>query len=387
MKKTHTFLLVLVAILTMATAKAQTWSAKPVGKNIAVLAPLFLDSAFDASGNFKYGKTIPGFFVPGLDVYNGLYYAIDSLKKEGISINFHLFDTRSSLKIDAAGKLDTLKSMDMILGYVNLNEAAMLARFAANAKIPFYNLNLPNDGGSTNNPYLFILNPTLSAHINAIYKHLQKNFPLANITVLKKMGTQEEKLVNLFQDAEKYTASQPLKWKFETVVDSLSQQQTEVLLDTTKTNLLILASLDLNWSSVICKQLAGLSKNYTISAIGMPNLESVDFNKPQYKGLDLSFGSALQPQPDGKSAALFQQQFMARYFLKPGPMVYRSFEIAYLLAKELATKGSCKGYRPTVFSAVDLVPVRNRKTGNIDYYENQRIEFIRKIEVAEKPAQ
>ena len=50
---------------------------------VAIFAPLYLDSAFDAANNYRYGTTLPRFFNSGLEFYEGIQLALDSLNKEG----------------------------------------------------------------------------------------------------------------------------------------------------------------------------------------------------------------------------------------------------------------------------------------------------------------
>src|SRR5207247_5049913 len=64
--------------------------------SVAILLPLFLDSAFDAAGNYRYGKEFPKFMSPGLEFYEGVQMAIDSLKKEKVALDIHIIDTSSS---------------------------------------------------------------------------------------------------------------------------------------------------------------------------------------------------------------------------------------------------------------------------------------------------
>ena len=110
--------------------------------NIAVFTPLFLDSAFDATESYRYGKNFPRFFNAGLEFYEGVQLAIDSLQREGAMLDVHVFDTKSgSPKFDAVIKSDSLNDMDLIIGHVTATEARLLADSAAKKNIPFINVN------------------------------------------------------------------------------------------------------------------------------------------------------------------------------------------------------------------------------------------------------
>ncbi len=64
--------------------------------SVAIFAPLYLDSAFDATGNYRYDKTFPKFINPGLEFYEGVQLALDSLQKEKALLDARIYDTRST---------------------------------------------------------------------------------------------------------------------------------------------------------------------------------------------------------------------------------------------------------------------------------------------------
>src|SRR6516164_6486287 len=63
--------------------------------HIAVFLPLYLDSAFDASGNYRFDQNFPKYLNPGLEFYEGLELAMDSLSKKNTSLQITVYDTRS----------------------------------------------------------------------------------------------------------------------------------------------------------------------------------------------------------------------------------------------------------------------------------------------------
>ena len=64
---------------------------------IAIFAPLYLDSAFDAAGEYRYAKNVfPKFINPGLEFYEGAQLALDSMAKEGKDLEVFVYDTRSA---------------------------------------------------------------------------------------------------------------------------------------------------------------------------------------------------------------------------------------------------------------------------------------------------
>src|SRR5450755_518488 len=64
--------------------------------HLAVFIPLYLDSAFDAGNNYRYDKNFPKFINPGLEFYEGIQLALDSLQKEQAQLDVQVYDTRSN---------------------------------------------------------------------------------------------------------------------------------------------------------------------------------------------------------------------------------------------------------------------------------------------------
>src|SRR5690349_6084533 len=62
---------------------------------VAIFTPLYLDSAFDGTGNYRYDKYFPKFINPGLEFYEGVQIALDSLQKEGAQLDVFVYDLRS----------------------------------------------------------------------------------------------------------------------------------------------------------------------------------------------------------------------------------------------------------------------------------------------------
>src|SRR5262249_38162979 len=129
---------------------AQTDSV-PLKHKIAVFAPLYLDSAFDAGYNYRYDKNFPKFINPGLEFYEGAQLALDSMSKENAPLEVFVYDTRSTAK-PLKDQLNNpeLNDAELILAYCSSQELGTFAYEAALKKIPFINVNLPVDGGVKN---------------------------------------------------------------------------------------------------------------------------------------------------------------------------------------------------------------------------------------------
>ncbi len=154
---------------------------------VVVFTPLYLDSAFDkTTGEYKFGVQFPRFINPGLEFYEGIQMALDSMETENVPLDVVIEDTRSTSKT-LEQQINTPEASDagLYIGYVTPAEERTLAAAALKKNIPFINANLPNDAGISNNPSLVILNSTLKTHCEGIYHFLQRYYPITPVVVFQ----------------------------------------------------------------------------------------------------------------------------------------------------------------------------------------------------------
>src|SRR5450432_4700099 len=98
------------------------------GFHIAVFLPLYLDSAFDASGNYRFDQNFPKYLNPGLEFYEGLELAADSLHKKNSALYITVYDTRSTAKsIQQMLDEPAFSQTRLIMGLVTVPELRVLA--------------------------------------------------------------------------------------------------------------------------------------------------------------------------------------------------------------------------------------------------------------------
>jgi hypothetical protein len=362
--------------------------------HIAVFLPLYLDSAFDASGNYRFDQNFPKYLNPGLEFYEGLQLAMDSLKKMGLPIDITVYDTRSeSRSLQQMLEDPVFTKMQMMIGYVTVAELRVLANAARDRNIPFINVNFPNDGGITNNPEFVILNSTLHSHCESIYKFIQRNWATSNIFYIRKAGVQEDRLRIDFADIEKNTASLPLKIKYINLDNNVDLRQLAPYLDSTVKTIILVGSLDENFGKSVCAKLAPLSKSYPMKILGMPTWDAVtDFNTAAYTDLEIYYTTPFYINPADSLVLSIQQYFKTRFYSRPSDMVYRGYETTLHFSQLLeANKGRLEGNigirKFKIFNDFNIQPVfTNNETGTttsgvmtLQYLENKKLYFIKKV--------
>jgi hypothetical protein len=380
MRKTGTyFLFVTLSLL----VQAQSLFAQNGKQKIAVFAPLYLDSAFDATNGYRYDKTFPKFLNPGLEFFEGIQLALDSLEKDNVPLEIFVFDTRSS-KTLLQEQLNGLDSVGLIIGHANTQENWVLADEARIRKVPYINVNLPNDGGITNNPYFVMLNPSLRTHVEAVYRYLQKYYSTNSITVLRKKGQMEETIKSYIEDFSKSTASIPLQLKYVDLVDSFTVKQLLPLLDSNRQNVFMAASLDEAFNRRLLNQIALAGRSYKTTIVGMPTLDNIekDLSRPEFKGPEIIYGLPFYNAKTDKVSTAITHFFSTKMYARPSDMVFRGYEVMWKYSKlltEFKTDLSSNLTNKTnkVFTDFDIQPVLNKQSMSMEYFENKKLYFIK----------
>jgi len=387
------FFLISCSLFTAAQQGVASPDGSVVKRNrIVVFTPLYLDSAFNGT-NYKLGKEfIPKYILPGLEFYNGAMLAVDSLKKDSIVVDFVIVDTKQpQQQWEALLKGDSLNNADLFIAAINNPvELKQLADAALNKKIPLISATYPRTTGINNNAYFYLVNSSLKTHLDGVYKHLQQNYAWANMILFTRKTAGGNYVKNSLESNNKSTPAVPLKYKTVEVQDNFLPEDIGLQLDSTKTNVIIAGDIDENFG---VKLVQALSKNKKsrIVVLGMPTWESVaDFNKESCKGIEIIYSTPYN-FIENKSLSLFTQQvYRVKHASRPSDMAFKGYEMVYhftrLLHKhQTAFVQNINAADGKLFGDYLFTPVStNTSSTTIDYYENKKLYFIKKIDGAIK---
>lgn len=352
---------------------------------IAFFAPLYLDSVFNGA-NYRYGKEFPKFLNPGLEFYQGAQLALDSLQKAGAPLEVFVYDSRSR-RNDINGILGNpaLNGVEMIIASANNTEVRTLAAAALQKKIPFISATLPNDAGVNNNPYFVILNSTLRAHCEGIYRYLQLNHSRDKIVFLRRNGGQETQLRDFFAEISQQTAEKRLAYETLDVTNGFSAATYATKMDSTRKTVFITGSLDQAFGEAVAEELATISQTYPITLVGMPTWEAIrGLGSGAQKPMEILYTTPFHYNRGDRLAAQISNVFEQKIDARPTDMFFRGYEtmlrFALLLLEtksDVASNLSRKGNY--VFTHFDIQPVfTNKQTMTLDYFENKKLYFIRR---------
>ncbi len=349
---------------------------------IAVFAPIYLDSAFNKN-DYKLGrKNIPKYILPGLDFYHGVMLAVDSLNKEHTPIEVFFYDSKNEdIPITTVLEKPEMLDVSMIIAFFNdRTRVKPLADFALMRNIPLLSAVYPNDGGVLANPFFVMLNPTLGTHIEAIFKYIQKYYPLEKITVFTKKGYTETMIFTKLKELNANTHGIPLRLYPIELPENFTQEQVTSHLDSTQTNILLCGSLNETFGSAL--EVAISNKSYPTVIIGMPTWNGI---KNIGMETEIIYSTPYAIFRKDKVSIQIIEKYRSLYAGRPSDLVFKGFESMYhfskLLVKHqngLINNLSDKSFK--VFDDFDIQPVRADKNSILpDYLENKKLYFIRKL--------
>lgn len=381
MPLTKKIFLSLFLITCCVITKAADTTQAPV--RIAVLIPLNLDSAFNGYEYNMSSSRISQYFLSGLEFYNGVMMAIDSLQKENANIEVWIYDTHKQNQ-SMQQLSDEMQPMNFSLIIASVSTSAeqkTISDFSAKNSIPVISATFPNNAYLGSNPFFVMVNPTWETHINAVYDYLSKNYRGRNITVFTRKGSLEDRITALLF---KMNAGHLINFSTVILGDDFSDENVMKHLDSTTQNIVLCGSLYENFGESLIKTLNDHGLSYRTILIGMPT----------WSGMSATLGSSSEniqiiistSYNYLRSSAYLENiadSYKALYYARPSDMVFKGYETMYHFSKLLldhpeAFINNVSDTAYKVSADYDFQPVRLSQTSFVpDYLENKKIYYIK----------
>ena len=135
-----------------------------------------------------------------VEFYEGFLLALDSLKKDGVSIDLHLYDSGNEQQsIDSILNLPEMRNMNIIFGPVYEKHIAEAAAFADTTGIRLV-IPFERDVEAVfTNPYIYQVNTPQSYFYSEVYDHFFHQFPHPNVIFFDSPGEQEDEMIAGFK--------------------------------------------------------------------------------------------------------------------------------------------------------------------------------------------
>jgi hypothetical protein len=375
-------------VLFALTMAIQT-SAQPINTvKVAVFTPMYLEDAF--TGNtYKLGKSnLPKNILPGLEFYNGVMMAVDSLNKEGIKAEIAIYDSRQdAASLDRVMKGPELANIGlMIAAITNTTELKLFADQALLRNVPLVSATYPNYVGIRQNPFFVLLNSSFNAHLEGLYKYMQRNLSLNEIVAIKRPGSTEDYIQRTINELNKATPSLALKIKWLQLKDDFSASELQPYLDSTRNNTFFVASPAEAFGEKVVKAL-GNYESYNATVVGMPTWDGIkQFNRHENKNVEIIYSTPFNYSQNESLYSHIRKDYKDNFSSRPSDMVFKGFETVYHFTRLLAKHGNnlvnnLSDKEFTVFNNFDIQPVKlKRSNPKPDFLENKKLYFVKKRE-------
>lgn len=310
-------------------------SEKKSRYRVDILVPLYL-SELVKDGKPVYKGKIPEKASAGLDFYDGIKLAADSLNTLGYSIDVYVHDIMDpEHTVEKLAKNKVLDSSDLIIGAVQSQQIPVVADIARRKKINFISTISPSDGGVSNNPYFTLLQPSLQSHCEWIMNEVKRKYHKTEPIMFYRTGNTND------ENAYKYlTNNKDKKWNKLSCNTIPTQQQLASFFDSTKTNVIVMSIIDYSYSEKILQDLYTYFPTYNFEVYGMPSWRSMpSLRKPDaYPNVAVYITVPFYYDPSTPNGQKLANKYKALAgSSRPGEFVYRGYETmfwyAYLLKK------------------------------------------------------
>jgi len=351
---------------------------------VALLLPFYLNenserTYIDSSEVDDYGEKImevinrdEKWVYPGstyfLDFMMGVKLALDSLQKEGISVELFCFDTEADTSVvREIIETDDLAGMDLIIGPVYQYNLSIVAPYARNLRIPIVSP-LSSKGSLTDsNPYLFQIVPSIDAEFEKLASYVS-NYHDNNIVLIHSGDLREEdNILTLKRNLFRYFAYRTFfdDVIFKEIVYNEDFTANDIInsvehsLSKEVENLIIVPSGQETFASEILGRLYSFSEEYSITVLGYPTW--IKFRNVELKyfyGLEVQVFTPFFISYDNYMVKNFLRKYKHNFNTEPDQFSYawKGYDIAWYFISGLSRYGDhflqChKEYKPQLLEA------------------------------------
>lgn len=298
---------------------------------------------FTASGSIK-----PEEQTRMVEYYEGFLIAVDSLKRQGVSVNLYTYDTKGSANVisNILSKPE-MKNMDIIFGPVHTSNIEPLANFAERNKIRLVVPFAPKVDQVFNNPMVYQINTPQSYFYSEAYDHFLRKFSKARIVFIDPANGDKEK--NEFINGLKSELKDNrVDFKQIQLSSEIAPEKIIAAMDTLRENIFIPTSGRSSALTRILPQLTNVLRShphFDMHLFGYPEWQTyTQEHLASFYELDTYFYSSFYTNNLFPEAVRFTQSYrrwyskdMANTFPKYGML---GFDTGYFFLKGLSQQGN-----------------------------------------------
>lgn len=265
------------------------------------------------------------------EFYQGVLVALDSIKREGVSVNLNLYNTGKN--IDTLRNLlysNVLGGSDLIIGPIYNELFCEAAAYAEKARIPIVS---PLDQVGCSNPFVFQMAPVESHRFDKIAAEL------VGKKVIFLSSTSDD---SLFFDVVKRVAPQD----YITHVFNAKEKPEQIvsLMDSKRETVFVVAANDEHITDAMLSKLSS-AKTYafgkSMSVLGSPKFARMKSLDPAYFfRLNVSYVTSYHVDRSNSLVRAFDANYISTFGKVPSLYAYRGYDIAMFFLGSMVEFGS-----------------------------------------------
>jgi len=279
--------------------------------------------------------------------YEGVLLAADSLKRAGMRIQLHVFDTNQKRYIvDSLVHTGHLKNLDLIIGPTFPETQKSVAEFAFQNKIPMISPLSSSGNFEDKNPWYFKVNPGRQYLIQKTADYIAGEYSGQNIIILR-MGDYshipEGELVKLLR--EKFMLQEARNTLGKTLVHEyrLSADGAEglkALLSADCENIFIIPSETEAQISVAVTTLNALAEHYPVTLVGLSNFQRYKSIQTEYfHRIKLNYLTPYFVDYESPVVNQFIRKFRRNFYAEPNQYSFQGYDVAFYFMSALFRYG------------------------------------------------
>lgn len=281
-----------------------------------------------------------------VEYYEGFLMAVDSLKKQGVSIDLYTYDTKGrEATLNSILSKKEMKNMDIIFGPAKAQDIDVLATFADKNNIRLVVPFAPKVDEVFKNPHIYQINTPQSYLYSEVYEHFTRKFSDSNVIFLNASNGDREK-DEFIKGMKTELRNNGISYRDFTVTDNFYEITT--VMDTLRNNIFIPTSGKSTALVKILPQLTQIRRerpNYMMNLFGYPEWQTYtnDYLASFYE-IDTYFYSSFYTNNLFPAAVHFTNSYrrwyskdMANIYPKYGMLGY---DTGYFFLKGLSKYGN-----------------------------------------------
>ncbi|WP_287678461.1 LysM peptidoglycan-binding domain-containing protein [Bacteroides sp.] len=318
-----------------------------------------------------------------VEYYEGFLMAVDSLKKQGVSIDLYTYDTKGrEATLNSILSKKEMKNMDIIFGPAKAQDIDVLATFADKNNIRLVVPFAPKVDEVFKNPHIYQINTPQSYLYSEVYEHFTRKFSDSNVIFLNASNGDREK-DEFIKGMKTELRNNGISYRDFTVTDNFYEITT--VMDTLRNNIFIPTSGKSTALVKILPQLTQIRRerpNYMMNLFGYPEWQTYtnDYLASFYE-IDTYFYSSFYTNNLFPAAVHFTNSYrrwyskdMANIYPKYGMLGY---DTGYFFLKGLS---KCGNKMEENLNSIQVTPIQTgfkfERVNNWGGFINRKVFFV-----------